>query len=122
MQGTTSLHLDTTQWTLQKVQVKGIFPVFIGGLSEESQHDEGENQSDDVHVSLLLSGGVFVLVVGRIGVLLYTIKIRKDSRFVYLFLVFFLEEIPETEKTLPKSRESFRSEGLRFPYSILESP
>ena len=88
MQGTTSLHLDTISWTLQNVQVKGIFPVFIGGLTEASQHDEGENQSDDVHVSLLLSGGVFVLVVGRIGVLLYMIKIRKEARLVYLFLDF----------------------------------
>lgn len=88
MPGTTSLHLDTISWTLQNVQVKGIFPVFIGGLSEESQHDEGENQSDDVHVSPLLSGGVFVLVVGRIGVLLYMIKIRKEARLVYLFLDF----------------------------------
>ena len=82
MPGTTSLHLDTISWTLQNVQVKGIFPVFIGGLSEESQHDEGENQSDDVHVSPLLSGGVFVLVVGRIGVLLYMIKILKEARLV----------------------------------------
>lgn len=67
---------------MQNVQVQGVFPVFIGGLSEASQHDEGENQSDDVHVSLLLSGGVFVLVVGRIGVLRYMIKILKETRFV----------------------------------------
>ncbi len=103
--GTTSLHLDTISWTLQNVQVKGIFPVFIGGLSEESQHDEGENQSDDVHVSPLLSGGVFVLVVGRIGVLLYMIKIRKEARLVYLFLDFSRRKY-QKQKRLSQLRKS----------------
>lgn len=84
MQGTTSLHLDTTQWTLQKVQVGSRRTFHPDGIawSEAGQHHEGENQSDDVHVSPLLSGGVFVLVVGRIGVLLYMNKILKAARFV----------------------------------------
>lgn len=105
MPGTTSLHLCTISCTLQNVQVKGIFPVFIGGLSEASQHDEGENQSDDVHVSPLLSGGVFVLVVGRIGVLLYMIKILKAARFVYLFLDFSRRKY-QKQKRLSQLRKS----------------